>query len=404
MSTSPDGMRSSARDAQPARSVLHMEMQAGERWLLTLFASSFLEWIKDESASSFARDVGTPASISLDDSDSDAQTPKFHLTLTWSPSSTEAVFASEVPAPRETPASSLFTYESETPVFTEPTDLTTMMAAVLEESRRHSRPSARGRQVLERWTDAAIESTAAILDRTRPRGRQAAALWRSARLESLARAQSAARLLRTRSSAVVKPMSWAAAGLLAASVIYAGWAFARPARRPTARGIVAAAAPSALQPASVMAPHTEKPSAALVADARRTEAELVPASNVTEARPAIPAASVPVRATGNAIRSKPAPQARSYVGSLLVTSEPEGADVSVDGVPQGRTPLTIEHLNIGSRVVRLDLPGHQRWSWAVSVGANRRTPLAVRLSPATPANAPPSASNGGVPTTRTKMF
>src|SRR6476469_817516 len=56
MSTSPDGIRSSARDAQPARSVLHMEMQASERWLLTLFASSFLEWIKDESAS-FARDV-----------------------------------------------------------------------------------------------------------------------------------------------------------------------------------------------------------------------------------------------------------------------------------------------------------------------------------------------------------
>ena len=422
MSTPPDAMRASARDTQAARSVLHMEMQAGERRLLTLFASSFLEWIKDESASSFARDIGTPASITLDESDSDAQTPAFHLTLTWSPSSTEALFASEVPAPRETPAASLFTYDSETPVFTAPTDITMMMAAVLEESRRHPRPSmvarhvpawippavvagaARGRHILERWTDAAIDSTAAFLDRNRPRERQVAALWHSARLESLARAQSAAHLLRTRSAAVVKPMSWAAAGLLAASVIYVGWAFARPAARPVPRGLVPAAAPPASRPATVMAPHTEKSPGTLVADAHRTEPKLVQASSLTQAAPAIPAAFVPGRASGNATRIKPTPQARSYVGSLLVTSEPEGADVSVDGVPQGRTPLTIEHLNIGSRVVRLDLPGHQRWSWAVSVGANRRTPLAVKLSPATPANAAPSASNGGVPTPRTKIF
>jgi hypothetical protein len=425
MSTSADAMRSGARDAQPVRSVLHMEMQAGERRLLTLFASSFLEWIKDESASSFARDVGTPLTISLDEGDSDAQTPTVHLTLTWPRSSAEASYAPDVPARRETPAASLFTYESQTPVFTEPPGVTMMMTAVLEQSRQHPRPSigvrrvpdwipeavvagaARGRQVLERWTDAAAESTADIIDRARPRGRQVGALWQSARLESLARAQSAAHLLRTRPSAVVRPMSWAAAGLFVASVIYVGWAFARPATRPVARGIVAAATPSPSQPATVMTLQTEKASAVLVADTRRTEAGLLPASSVPPAAPAIPAPSVNTgRATWSATRVTPAPQAqaRSYVGSLVVTSEPEGADVSVDGVPQGRTPLTIKNLNIGSRILRLDLAGHQRWSWAVSVGANRRTPVAVRLYPATPASPPPAASSGGVSTTREKMF
>jgi hypothetical protein len=104
-----------------------------------------------------------------------------------------------------------------------------------------------------------------------------------------------------------------------------------------------------------------------------------------------------------ATRVNSAPQARGYVGSLLVTSEPEGADVSVDGVPEGRTPLAIPNLHIGSRVVRVELPGHQRWSWAVSVVANRRTPIAVRLLPEMSANMP-SVDRGDVPAARTKMF
>ena len=67
-----------------------MEMQAGDRRLLTLFASSFIAWIKDEAASSFVRDVGTPTSISLDETSRDAQTAALHLTVTWSQSSTAA--------------------------------------------------------------------------------------------------------------------------------------------------------------------------------------------------------------------------------------------------------------------------------------------------------------------------
>jgi hypothetical protein len=436
MAMMPDAMRSAASDPQPARSVLQMEMHAAERRLLTLFASSFLKWIKDEAASSFARDVGMPAGISLDENARDAQTHTLHLTLTWSGSSTEALAARPVavrPIPsddpearalRETPASSLFIYDSETPVFERSVaaaDVTKMMAAVLERSARLGRSTpashapvwipaplvagaARGRQVVGRWADAAIESTAVVLDRNRPRGRQVAALWYSARLGSLAQAQSVVQLLRTQSSAGIKPLSWAAAGLFAASVIYVGWSFARPATTPVARGI--AANPSASKPTTIIEPQTEKSPTALVADARPAEAEQLPISGVVQAARAIPAASAnPARDKANATRVEPAPQARSYVGSLVVTSEPQGADVSVDGVPQGRTPLAITNLNIGSRVVRLDLPGYQRWSWAVSIVANRRTPITVRLSPVTPVNdVTPGAGSGDVSATRPRMF
>ena len=64
-------------------------------------------------------------------------------------------------------------------------------------------------------------------------------------------------------------------------------------------------------------------------------------------------------------------------------SDPQGAEVSINGVVQGRTPLVIRDLGAGSRVVRLELPGYERWSWAVAVVANKRTPLTVKLRPET---------------------
>jgi hypothetical protein len=72
---------------------------------------------------------------------------------------------------------------------------------------------------------------------------------------------------------------------------------------------------------------------------------------------------------------------RGVRGSLLVKSDPQGAAVSINGVVHGRTPLMIRDLGAGSRVVRLDMPGYERWSWAVAVVANKQTPVTVKLQP-----------------------
>jgi PEGA domain-containing protein len=69
------------------------------------------------------------------------------------------------------------------------------------------------------------------------------------------------------------------------------------------------------------------------------------------------------------------------VGTLLVNSEPSGAEVLINGIPHGRTPLRVSALPVGSRVIRLELPGYDRWSWAVNIAANKRTPLRVKLQP-----------------------
>lgn len=107
----------------------------------------------------------------------------------------------------------------------------------------------------------------------------------------------------------------------------------------------------------------------------------VPASAVTSSaarRDSVSATVQPAIATSPVVASRSAP---FVVGTLVVTSEPAGAEVSINGVSHGRTPLRIPGLAAGSRVVRLELPGYERWSWAVRVVANRQTPLVVKLQP-----------------------
>jgi hypothetical protein len=87
---------------------------------------------------------------------------------------------------------------------------------------------------------------------------------------------------------------------------------------------------------------------------------------------------LPAIAPSRSIAGRPASR---VVGTLVVTSEPAGAEVSINGVSHGRTPLRVAGVAAGSRVVRVELPGYERWSWAVRVIANRQTPVVVKLQP-----------------------
>ena len=70
-----------------------------------------------------------------------------------------------------------------------------------------------------------------------------------------------------------------------------------------------------------------------------------------------------------------------FSGSLAVSSSPEGATVFVNGVAVGTTPLVLHDVVVGSRVVRLELPGHERWSSAVRIIASEETQVTVPLRP-----------------------
>jgi len=86
-----------------------------------------------------------------------------------------------------------------------------------------------------------------------------------------------------------------------------------------------------------------------------------------------------VRATVTAPPSPaPAPLPR-YHGSLVIRSEPRGALVSVDGRVVGATPLLLKGIRAGSRVVRIESEGYERWSFSARVVANQETAVLATL-------------------------
>ena len=71
-----------------------------------------------------------------------------------------------------------------------------------------------------------------------------------------------------------------------------------------------------------------------------------------------------------------------YRGTLAFQSVPSGARVFVNGEFVGLTPLVLANLPVGSRAVRIDADGYQRWSMSTQVVANRQTRVSATLAPA----------------------
>ena len=69
-----------------------------------------------------------------------------------------------------------------------------------------------------------------------------------------------------------------------------------------------------------------------------------------------------------------------YRGSLVIYSYPPGAQVSLDGRSVGTTPLALTNVRVGSRVLRVEAGGYERWSVAARVVANQQTRVTAELS------------------------
>jgi PEGA domain len=66
-------------------------------------------------------------------------------------------------------------------------------------------------------------------------------------------------------------------------------------------------------------------------------------------------------------------------GALRIESRPSGAAVLIDGRVAGTTPLLISDLEPGTRQLRLELPGHRRWSTTTTVVAGQTIRVAASL-------------------------
>jgi len=78
---------------------------------------------------------------------------------------------------------------------------------------------------------------------------------------------------------------------------------------------------------------------------------LTPAARRADAAPASPAAS-------GARPAAVTPVHTASEGQLRITSTPSGARVTVNGIGWGQTPLTLAHLPLGPKTVRVTQTGY----------------------------------------------
>jgi len=72
-------------------------------------------------------------------------------------------------------------------------------------------------------------------------------------------------------------------------------------------------------------------------------------------------------------------------GELRITSDPEGAVVTVNGVGWGPTPVTVRYLPFGKKLIRATKPGYVTTQRGLDFGPDRRVrSVRIELSPAAP--------------------
>jgi cytoskeletal protein RodZ len=96
----------------------------------------------------------------------------------------------------------------------------------------------------------------------------------------------------------------------------------------------------------------------------------------------IPGASPTAATSGAADETIDNNAAALIEGELLVESDPDGAQVTVNGIGRGRTPVTIKYLPIGEKRVRLTKDGYVSTERRVRISAERPVgALRVTLEP-----------------------
>jgi hypothetical protein len=93
----------------------------------------------------------------------------------------------------------------------------------------------------------------------------------------------------------------------------------------------------------------------------------------------------PARPSHQAPIAEPPPAKTSeFLGSLSITSVPQGAKVFINGKPVGVTPLALTDRRAGSLALQITREGFERWSAAIQVPAGRSTRVTATLQPSAP--------------------
>ena len=88
-----------------------------------------------------------------------------------------------------------------------------------------------------------------------------------------------------------------------------------------------------------------------------------------------------VAASGCIAPAAPAtgPETGQENGSVTIVSHPPGAEVSLDNIYRGNTPLTLETVPAGNHTVRLALTGYESWSGSFSASSKKNETITADL-------------------------
>lgn len=145
---------------------------------------------------------------------------------------------------------------------------------------------------------------------------------------------------------------------------------------------VAAAAP--LAPATAPSP-AAAPTPVALAPARpgpQTPSSVASAPTPVAFAPGRPALQTPSQPPAVPTENPAVPPRRiqtDFRGSLEVGSSPQGAQVFLNGVPVGTTPIVLRDLPVGSRALRVELDGYKHWSSTVQIMASEQARIMATL-------------------------
>ena len=91
------------------------------------------------------------------------------------------------------------------------------------------------------------------------------------------------------------------------------------------------------------------------------------------------------------------PVPKQTTGSISVTSSPLGAEVYVDNVFRGLSPLTVDGLTPGSYAVALKLIGYENWQSPANVAAGQTAQISASLLPTPDTTPAPTPTPGPSP-------
>jgi cytoskeletal protein RodZ len=155
-----------------------------------------------------------------------------------------------------------------------------------------------------------------------------------------------------------------------------------PARAPWLLAVIIATAVAA--PATFAIRNRQPAVASVPAPMRQAAQVHEPEHPAQVRRTAAPAPAAPASAAPAAVATRATSvPAAAHSSTLLVTSEPSGARVVVDGIGRGVTPITIQYLPMGEKRVRVLLDGYASQERSVHLTPTESaTTLHVELRPA----------------------